>query len=71
MSLKVPESLPQSLGLSSEGGPMVYFPALVGERTYKDYVKDVFNIDVTTEAGAAKVLCFDVSTRNQVTFKQS
>ena len=70
-SLTVPESLPQSLGLSSEGDPMVYFPALVGERTYKDYVKDVFNIDVTTEAGAAKVLCFDVSTGSQVTFKQS
>ena len=33
--------------------------------------KDVFNIDVTTEAGAAKVLCFDVSSGGQVTFKQS
>lgn len=65
-SLIVPESLPQSLSVSSK----VYFPALVGERTYKDYVKDVFNIDVTTEAGAAKVLCFDVSTGAQVTFKQ-
>lgn len=31
---------------------------------------DVFNIDVTTSAGAAKVLCFDVSTGAQVTFKQ-
>jgi len=66
LSLTVPESLPQSLSVSS----IVYFPALVGERTYKDYVKDVFNFDVTTEAGAAKVYCFDVSTGEQVTFKQ-
>ena len=67
MSQTVPESLPQSLSINSK----VYFPALFGERTYKDYVKDVFNIDVTTEVGAAKVLCFDVSTGSQVTFKQS
>ena len=70
-SLTVPESLQQSLSITQLGdSPMLYFPALVGERTYKDYVKDVFNIDVTTEAGAAKVYCFDVTTGAQVTFKQ-
>lgn len=68
-SLIVPESLSQSLSLESLfNKPMVYFPAVIGERTYKDYVKDVFDIDVTTTAGADKVLCFDVSTGQQVTF---
>ena len=71
-SLTVPESLPQSLSISQLGNnPMLYFPALIGDRTYKNYVMDVFNIDVTTEEGAAKVYCFDVTTGEQVTFVQS
>lgn len=59
----VPESLPQSLSITNN----VYFPALIGERTYKDYVKDVFNLDATD----SKVYCVDVSTGSQVSFPQS
>jgi hypothetical protein len=66
----VPESLPQSsLQLVDGGGPLVFFPALLGERTYKDYVKDVFNFDVTNSEGEAKVCCIDMSTGSEMNYK--
>ena len=70
-SLTVPEPLRQSLDLNYEGATMLYFPALVGYRTWDFFVSFVFQIVVTTEAGAAKVYCFDVATGSQVTFPQS
>jgi hypothetical protein len=62
-SFTVPDSLPQSLSFTD----FVYFPALLGGRTYKDYVADVFNIDVTD----SKVYCLDISTGQKVSFPQS
>lgn len=65
LSLTVPESLSQSLSISER----ICVPTLIGERTYKDYVKDVFNFDVTTREGANKVLCINVSTGEQLMFR--
>ena len=66
-SLTVPESLPQSLSLTqgSTDRPMVYFPELIGERTYTDYFTDVFNIDAKSERIG---FCFDILTGERVKF---